>query len=88
MLKCIKTGCYVRVVGHNSAFIGDAFQSGELIVFRLAGRLSQAHTATENPDYRVRKITGIFDKDAMSESQNATLICYADHVVNCKNAEG
>lgn len=82
MIKCVKTGCYVRVVGYNSGFIGDAYRQGELVVFRLAGRLPQDHPAHVSPDYRIKEITALFDMDGVSESRNATLIAHAANVKN------
>jgi len=78
-MNCIKTGAVVYISDYKSRYICDVFQSENLLIFRIAKRIQQERYNHHPVDYEVSEQIAFFDKDVMSETQNATLITKSEN---------
>ena len=78
-MNCIKTGAVVYISDYKSRYICDAFQSENLLIFRIAKRIPQERSHHHPVDYEVSQHVAFYDKDVLSETQNATLIAKSEN---------
>lgn len=79
-MNCTLTGAVVFIRSHRSSFIADLFEQDGIMVFRIAGRIPMDSFERHPVTHDVVKEMAFFDKDVMSENQNATLIVKSENV--------